>query len=58
MIIDGDFVCLDPYLGTNFHLLSDAVHSKIEIIEDVFSNFKDKRKKYLNLGIIKNKKNS
>ena len=22
--MDGEFACLDPYLGTNYHLLSDV----------------------------------
>ena len=31
VILDGNFVCIDPYLGTNLHLLSDVKNSKIEI---------------------------
>ena len=54
MVIDGKFVCVDPYLGTNYHLLSDNKNSKIEIKKSVFPNFKDFRKKYLNSVPIKN----
>ena len=25
-----NFVCIDPYLGTNYHLLSDVKNSKLE----------------------------
>ncbi len=56
MVLDGKFVSLDPYLGTKYHLLSDVQNSKIEIIKNFFPNFTDFRKKYLNKGIIKNKK--
>ena len=31
VIIDGKFLCLDPYLGTNYHLLSHVKYSKLEI---------------------------
>ena len=30
VVIDGDYVCVDPFLGTKFHLLSDVKLSKIE----------------------------
>ena len=56
MVLDGKFVSLDPYLGTKYHLLSDVKHSKLEIIKDYFPNFKNIRKKFLNKGIIKNKR--
>ncbi len=56
MILDGKFVCLDPYIGTKYHLLSDVKYSKLEITKGKFSNFKNSNKKYLNLGMIKNKK--
>ena len=56
MVLDGKFVCLDPYLGTNYHLLSDVKYSKLEISKGKFANFKHPNKKYLNQGIIKKKK--
>jgi len=56
VVMDGDFVCLDPYLGTKYHLLSDVKHSKLETKIGKFPNFKNKKKIYLNKGIIKNKK--
>ena len=31
MVVDGQFICLDPYLGTKYHLLSSNKYSKIEI---------------------------
>jgi D-amino-acid oxidase len=54
MVLDGKFVSLDPYLGTNYHLLSDVKFSKIEIIEDYFPRFKSSKKKFINKGIVKN----
>ena len=56
VVIDGDFVCVDPYLGTNYHLLSDVKLSKLETIVEKFPNFKSNKKKFLNKGIIKNLK--
>ena len=58
IVLDGDFVCLDPYLGTNYHLLSDVKNSKIEIIKSKFPIFKNKLHKSLKIGIDYNKKNS
>ena len=54
VVIDGDFVCVDPYLGTNYHLLSDVKLSKLETITSRFPYFKSKKTKFLNKGIIKN----
>ncbi len=56
MVIDGQFVCLDPYLGTNYHLLSHNKFSKIEIKKSKYPSFYSKKKKYLNSGLIKNRK--
>ena len=58
VLIDGKFVCVDPYLGTKYHLLSDVKLSKLETIVGKFPIFKNKNKKFLNKGIIKNKRNS
>ena len=58
IVIDGNFVCVDPYLGTNYHLLSDVKLSKLETKIGKFPDFKNKNTKYLNSGIIKNIKNS
>ncbi len=55
VVLDGNFVCVDPYLGTKYHLLSDVKCSKLEIINSKIPNFKHKNKKFLNKGIIKNK---
>lgn len=54
VVVDGKFVCVDPYLGTNYHLLSDVKLSKLEITSGNFPIFKDKKKRYLNKGMIKN----
>jgi D-amino-acid oxidase len=55
VVLDGNFVCVDPYLGTNFHLLSDVKNSKIEVLKSsIFPDFKNKKKKFINKGIIKN----
>ena len=54
VILDGDFVCLDPYLGTKYHLLSDVKFSKIEIINKKLPLFKSTLTKYVNNKINKN----
>ena len=56
VIIDGKFCNIDPFLGTDFHLLSDVKFSKIESLTGYFPKFKSKEKVFLNKGIIKNKK--
>ena len=56
MVLDGKFICIDPYLGTKYHLLSDVKSSKLEIVKSKFPLFKNYKKKFLNKGIIKNKK--
>lgn len=48
VIIDGKFLCLDPYLGTNYHLLSHVKYSKLEIKNSVFATFKNKN--FKNIG--------
>ena len=57
VVLDGYFVCVDPYLGTNLHLLSDVKNSKIEVQYSKSPNFKSHFKKYLNDYLIKQKKN-
>ena len=54
MVLDGKFVSLDPYLGTNYHLLSDVKNSKLEVVEGYYPKFKSYKKRFINKGIIKN----
>ena len=49
--MDGEFACLDPYLGTNYHLLSDVKNSKLEIINSKFPQFRHKMKNQINKGV-------
>ena len=56
VVLDGYFVCVDPYLGTNLHLLSDVKNSKIEVQYNKSPNFKSHFKKYLNDYLIKQKR--
>jgi len=49
VVIDGKFVCCDPYVGTKFHLLSDVVNSKIEVVQGKYPKFKSKKKKFVNV---------
>ena len=56
VVVDGNFVCVDPYLGTSYHLLSDVKNSKLETKIGKFPIFKHKNKRYVNSGIIKNLK--
>ena len=48
VVIDGNFVCCDPYIGTKFHLLSDVSNAKIEVLKNRFPNFKSSKKIYIN----------
>ena len=54
VIMDGNFVCVDPYLGTKYHLLSDVKFSKIEIIKKKSLDFKSNKIKYVNNKINNN----
>ena len=54
VVVDGNFVCVDPYVGTNYHLLSDVKNSKLETRIGKFPIFKHKNKKFINKGIIRN----
>jgi len=58
VVVDGKFVCLDPYLGTKYHLLSDVKYSKIEIIKKIFPLFRSTKKKYIDNKIHRNLKKS
>lgn len=52
VVLDGNFVCVDPYLGSNKHLLSDVKFSKIETVKSKLPKFMHSNKKFLNKGII------
>ena len=56
VVIDGNFVCCDPYLGTNYHLLSDVYYSKIEIKKCKEYKFKSNKRKFANKTPKKNLK--
>ncbi len=56
MIIDGKFLCLDPFLGTDYHLLSSNKFSKIEIVKGYYPKFKSKKSRLINIGLIKDVK--
>ena len=53
MIIDGQFLCLDPYVGTKYHLLSSNKFSKIEIKEGFIPEFKSYKSRLIHKGLIK-----
>ena len=58
VILDGNFLNFDPFLGTNYHLLSVVRESKIEVIKKKFPDFKSPETKYLKYKFIKNIKKS
>ncbi len=58
MIIDGQFLCLDPYVGTKYHLLSSNKYSKIEIKKSYLPKFKSHKANLIHKGLIKNIKYS
>ena len=54
IVLDGKFLNVDPYCGTNFHLLSSNRYSKIETIKNKFPNFKSYKKRYCDNKIHRN----
>ena len=56
VILDGNFLCIDPYVGTKFHLLSHVRYSKIKIINSLYPNFSKRFNKLLSHGRLKNLK--
>ena len=42
VVMDGNFVCVDPYIGTPYHLLSHVKYSKIKIIKNISARFSKK----------------
>ena len=58
VILDGNFLNFDPFVGTNYHLLSVVKEAKIEVVNAKLPNFKNPRKNFLKYKFIKNKKMS
>ena len=57
VIMDGPFMCLDPYGNTEYHVLGNVVHA----IHETNIGYKPKvsnLKEYLNKGLIKNPKHT
>jgi len=55
-ILDGKFLCMDPYMGTKYHLLSHVKYSKIKILKSTYNIFSKKYEKYLKSEHVKNVK--
>lgn len=45
VILDGNFLNFDPFVGTNYHLLSAVSQSKIETINGKYPRFKSTKRK-------------
>ena len=56
VVLDGNFLCIDPYVGTKYHLLSHVKYSKIKILNSIYPNFSKKLKNLLDHGRLKNLK--
>ena len=56
VVLDGNFLCVDPYVGTKFHLLSHVSYSKIKIINSLYPNFSKRFNKLLSREKLKNLK--
>jgi len=54
VVMDGNFVCVDPFLGTKYHLLSDVRLSKLETVTSILPKFSSSKKYFLNKGVIRN----
>lgn len=50
VVMDGNFLCLDPYVGTDYHLLSHVKFSKLKVIKGYYSKFPKKYDKKLILS--------
>ena len=50
------FLCIDPYVGTKYHLLSHVKYSKIKILNSIYPNFSKKLKNLLDHGKMRNLK--
>ena len=58
VVMDGNFLCLDPYVGTQYHLLSHVKFSKLKVIKGYYSKFPKKYDKKLILSNVSNIKES
>ncbi len=47
VVLDGNFICIDPYLGTSYHLISHVRHSKLKVINSLYPKFPKKYDKKL-----------
>lgn len=47
VILDGNFLNFDPFVGTKYHLLSAVKQSKIETLNCKYPNFKNRKSKFL-----------
>ena len=56
IVLDGQFVCVDPLLNTGYHLLSSVKFSKIEVLNSMSPKFKNYRKIYVDSDRVKNLK--
>ena len=54
IVLDGKFVCVDPLLNTNYHLLSSVKFSKIEVRKNIYPNFLNIKKKNVRKDFVRN----
>ncbi len=47
VILDGNFLNFDPFIGTKYHLLSVVKQSKIETLNSKYPNFKSRKSRFL-----------
>tara|TARA_A100001035_G_C27787036_1_gene504989 strand:- start:2389 stop:3459 length:1071 start_codon:yes stop_codon:yes gene_type:complete len=47
VILDGNFLNFDPFIGTKYHLLSAVKQSKLEILNSKYPNFKNRKRRFL-----------
>jgi hypothetical protein len=52
VVLDGPFMCIDPLLGTNYHIMGHVVHAIHSSNTGYFPTSNNKFKKYLNNGVI------
>ena len=54
VVMDGPFMCIDPYSDTEYHVMGNVVHAIHETNIGKLPTVSDKLKPFLNKGLVKN----
>jgi len=56
VVMDGPFMCIDPFPGTDYHVMGNVVHAIHERSYGKFKTYNHELDAYLNKGIVKSPK--